>query len=95
MAFLAYGLYVTWPQRVRALAPGLSRRAVMEKMSALPRVDVGLPTTDGRLLLLPRSTQPEQDQPRLLQRLRLLLPPPPPPRISQIASALAPGGASV
>jgi hypothetical protein len=57
VAFLAYGLYVPWPQRVRALAPGLSRRAVMEKMSALPRVDVGLPTTDGRPLILPRSTQ--------------------------------------
>ncbi|MGD1104855.1 MAG: hypothetical protein ABSA59_22650 [Terriglobia bacterium] len=93
VAFLAYCLYVTLQQRVRALAPGLTRRAVIEKMSALPMVDVCLPTTDGRLLLLPRYTQPEQDQQLLLQRLRLVLPPQPVP--TQIESDLAPGGASV
>ena len=61
MAFLAYGLYVTLQQRVRALAPGLTSRAVIEKVSALQMVDVCLPTTDGRLLILPRYTQPEED----------------------------------
>ena len=95
VAFLAYGLYVTLQQRVRALAPGLTSRAVIEKVSAIQMVDVCLPTTDGRLLILPRYTQPEEDQQLLLQRLRLVLPPQPLPRISQIESDLAPGGVSV
>src|SRR5271169_379228 len=95
VAFLAYCLYVTLQQRVRALAPGLTSRAVIEKVSAIQMVDVCLPTTDGRLLILPRYTQPEEDQQLLLQRLRLILPPQPLPRISQIDPNLAPGGASV
>jgi hypothetical protein len=77
------------------LAPGLTSRAVIEKVSAIQMVDVCLPTTDGRLLILPRYTQPEEDQQLLLRRLRLVLPPQPLPRISQIESDLAPGGVSV
>lgn len=83
VAFLAYCLYVTLQQRTRALAPGLTSRAVLEKISAIQMVDVCLPTTDGRLLILPRYTQPVADQLLLLQRLRLVLPPQPPPRILQ------------
>src|ERR1019366_9800569 len=41
VAFLAYGLYVTLQQRLRGLAPGLTARAVIEKMSAIQMVDVG------------------------------------------------------
>ena len=85
VAFLAYCLYVTLQQRLRALAPGLTSRAVIEKMSAIQMVDVHLPTTDGRLLVLPRYTIPEKDHQLLLQRLHLELPPQPPPRISQEA----------
>jgi hypothetical protein len=65
------------------LAPGLTSRAVIEKMSSIQMVDVYLPTTDGRLLILPRYTQPESDHQLLLQRLHLVLPPQPPPRIYQ------------
>jgi hypothetical protein len=86
VAFLAYCLYVTLQQRLRSLAPGLTSRAVIEKLSAIQMVDVCLPTTDGRLLTLPRCTQPEQDQQLLLQRLHLLLPPQPAPRLSPTAS---------
>ena len=45
-------------------------------------VDVHLPTTDGRQLVLSRYTQPEPEQQILLDQLRLELPPQPPPRIS-------------
>jgi len=83
VAFLAYCLHVTLQQRLRALAPGLSSRAVLEKMAALQMVDVHLPTTDGRRLTLPRYTQPEKELQLLLQQLHLILPPQPPPRISQ------------
>ena len=94
VAFLAYCLYVTLQQRLRALAPGLTSRAVIEKMSAIQMIDVHLPTTDGRLLILPRYTQPEEDHQLLLQRLHLVLPPQPPPRICQQDESLAAGASA-
>lgn len=83
VAFLSYCLYVTLQQRLRALAPGLTSRAVIEKMTAIQMIDVHLPTTDGRLLILSRYTQPEPDHQLVLQRLHLTLPAQPPPKISQ------------
>ncbi len=82
VAFIAYCLQVTLKQRLRALAPGLTPRAVFEKFKTMQMVDVHLPTTDGRQIVLPRYTQPNQDQQILLQGLRLTLPPQPPPRIT-------------
>lgn len=81
VSFLAYCLYITLGQRLRALAPGLTSRAVLEKMSAIQMVNVWVPTTDGRLLILPRYTQPEKDHQMLLHELHLQLPSQPPPRI--------------
>jgi transposase len=83
VAFLSYCLYVTLQQRLRVLAPGLTSRAVIEKMTAIQMIDVHLPTTDGRVLLLSRYTQPEPDHQLLFQRLHLILPAQPPPKISQ------------
>ncbi len=54
---------------------------MLEKLSAIQMVDIHLPTTDGRHIVLPRYTQPEKDQRLLLQTLKLKLPPQPPPRI--------------
>ena len=48
VAFMAYCLQVTLKQRLRSLAPGLTPRAVLDKMAAMQMVDVHLPTTDGR-----------------------------------------------
>jgi len=45
-------------------------------------VDVRIPTTDGRELLLTRHTEPEPELKLLLERLRLELPAQPPPKIS-------------
>jgi hypothetical protein len=83
VSFLAYCLYITLGQRLRALAPGLTPRAVLEKMSALKMVDVRVPTTDGRVLILPRYTEPEKEHRMLLHELHLELPAQPPPRIVQ------------
>jgi transposase len=87
VAFMAYCLQVTLKHRLRALAPGLTPRSVLEKMAALQMVDVHLPTTDGRCLVLSRYTQPEKDQQLLLSQLKLELPPQPPPRITANATA--------
>jgi hypothetical protein len=54
----------------------------VEKFAAIQMVDVHLPTTDGRTLILSRYTEPEPEQQLLLDRLRLRLPEQPPPRIS-------------
>jgi len=82
VAFMAYCLHVTLKQRTRSLAPGLTPRAVLDKMAAIQMVDVHLPTTDGRQVVLSRYTEPEPDQILLLQRLRMTLPDQPPPRIT-------------
>ena len=82
VAFLAYCLQVTLKERLRALAPGLTPRSVLDKMAAIQMVDVHLPTTDGRAVILSRYTEPEPDQALLLQRLKINLPNQPPPRIT-------------
>jgi len=88
VAFIAYCLQVTLKYRLKALAPGLSPRAALEKLAPIQMVDVRLPTTDSRLLILPRYTQPDADQQLLLSQLKLTLPDQPPPRIqSQTARA--------
>jgi transposase len=74
ISFVAYCLQVTLKQRLRALAPGLTPKAVIEKFAAIQMVDVHLPTTDGRQFVLSRYTQPEKDQKILLQQMELELP---------------------
>jgi transposase len=82
IAFLAYCLHVTLGRRLRDLAPGLTPRSVLEKLAAMQMLDVHLPTSDGRELILTRYTQPEADQRLLLERLKLTLPEQPPPKIT-------------
>jgi len=81
VAFLAYCLTVTLKNRLQALAPGLTPKAVLEKLGAIQMLNVWLPTTDGRWLVMPRYTQPETEQTILLHKLQLRLPQQPPPRI--------------
>jgi hypothetical protein len=73
---------VTLKQRLKALAPGLTPRAVLEKLAVIQMIDVELPTTDGRTVILSRYTEAEPDQRLLLQSLKLDLPDQPPPKIT-------------
>ena len=82
VAFIAYCLHVTLKNLARPRAPGLTPRAILEKFSTLQMVDVHVPTTDGRHLVLPRHTDPTRDQQLLLHQLNLQLPEQQPPRIS-------------
>jgi hypothetical protein len=66
----------------KALAPGLTAKAVLEKLAAIQMIDVELPTNDNRTVVLSRHTEPENDHLLLLQRLKLELPPQPPPKIT-------------
>src|SRR5208282_2609003 len=83
ISFLAYCLQVTLRRRLRDLAPGLSPRSVLEKFATIQMLDVHLPTTDERTVILSRYTHPETDVQLLLQRLKLKLPPQPPPKITR------------
>jgi transposase len=84
VAFLAYCLTVTLKHRLQEHAPGLTPRAVLEKLAAIQMLDVSFPTTDGRRLVMPRYTEPEPEQALLLHHLQLTLPPQPPPRITAL-----------
>jgi len=87
VAFLAYCLTVTLRHRLRMHAPGLTPRAVLEKLAGIQMLDVSFPTTDGRRLIMPRYTEPNPEQALLLHHLSLVLPQQPPPRITASASS--------
>ena len=89
VAFIAYCLQVTLKYRLKALAPGLTPRAALEKLAPMQMVDVRVPTTDGRVLILSRHTQPDADQQLLLSQLKLTLPDQPPPRIQSQPAEVA------
>lgn len=82
LAFLAYCLHVSFKEKLRYRAPGLTVRQAIEKFAAMQMLDVHFPTTDGRELIFTRYTQPEKDQQLLLAQLNWTLPPQPPPRIT-------------
>jgi len=81
VAFLAYCLMTTLRQQLRGHAAGLMPRVVLEKLATIQMLDVCIPTTDGRELLLIRHTEPSTDVALLLEKLNLSLPPQPPPKI--------------
>jgi hypothetical protein len=92
VAFLGYCLSVTLRMKLRGSAGGLTPRAVLHSLSRIQMLEVHIPTTDGRVLVLPRHTEPEAEQEMILEHLGLELPPQPPPRIRQ---AQVPGQAQL
>jgi len=95
IAFLAYCLHITLKNRLMIHAPGLTPAAVLEKLATIQMVEVWIPMLDGRWLVLPRHTQPEQDVQMVLDHIHITLPSQPPPRIkaSQIAGLTPPEAA--
>ncbi len=80
LSFIAYCLHVTLKNLAKRHAPGLTPREIIEKFASMQMVDVHLPTSDGRCLVMPRYTQPNQDHQLLLHQLDLKLPDQPRPR---------------
>ncbi len=68
--------------QLRPHASGLTPRRVPDKFAAVQMLDVHIPTTDGRELVLTRYTEPERGIKLLLERLEFGLPTQPPPRIT-------------
>lgn len=81
ISFLAYCLHVSLRARLERLASGLTPRAVLEKLAQIQMVDVHVPTSDGRELVMSRYTEPTPEQRLLIEQLRLQLPPQPRSRI--------------
>lgn len=82
IAFLAYCLHVTLKARLKYRASGLTPRAVLEKFATVQMINVHLPTTDGREIIMHRYTHPEKDLQLLLDQLKLTFPEQSPPRIT-------------
>ena len=75
-------MHVTLRRRLRDLAPGLTPRSALEKFGSLQIIDLHLPTTDGRKIIMSRYTQPDPELQMLLKQLRLSLPNQPRPRVT-------------
>ena len=82
VSFIAYCLLVTLKNLARPRASGLTPRAIIEAFATIQMVDVHLPTTDGRHLVLPHHTRPNKEHELLLHQLGMTLPQQPAPRIS-------------
>ena len=82
VCFLAYCLHVTLKEKLRAVAPGLTPRAVLDQLAGIQMLDVELPTTDDRWLTLKRYTQPDKACQLILAQLKMTLPEQAPPRLS-------------
>jgi hypothetical protein len=72
-----------------SIEPGLTPRSMLDKFAALQMIDVHIPITDGRELLLTRYTEPEKELNLLLAKLKLVLPQEPPPKITAIEAVPA------
>jgi hypothetical protein len=73
------GVHFVAPLPFRTVA-----RNACRQNPAVQMIDVHLPTTDGRELLLTRYTEPEPELSLLLNSLKLELPAQPPPKITAI-----------
>jgi transposase len=87
VAFLGYCLQATLRRKLQLHAPGLTPRETLKELRSIQMVDVHLPTSDGRTLILPRFTEPEPSQRMILEKLSLSLPAQPPPRIRAAAAS--------
>jgi len=81
IAFMGYCLLSHLKMKLTAHAPGLTAQATLKHLAAIQMVDVEIPTTDGRVLVLSRYTEPEPEQTMILEKLHLTLPTQPPPKI--------------
>jgi len=80
VSFLAFCLHTALRNLMRVHAQGLTTHAMLETMASIQMVDVDLPTTDGRNIVLSRYTQPDKAAALVLSQLDLILPPQPPPK---------------
>ena len=81
VSYVAYCLQATLKNLTRSKAGGLTPRQIFEKMKKIYMVDVRIPTTDGREIVMQRYGEPKDDVALVLSQLGLNLPTQPPPKI--------------
>jgi transposase len=87
VTFLAYCLQVTLDQKLKSWAPGWTPRSVIEQLKAMQMIDVKVPTSDGGIMEMARTTQPDKTQQLVLSMLKLQLPEQPPPKIHAVGGS--------
>ena len=80
--FLVYCPQVTLKARLRSVAGGITPREVITQFQTMQIVDVCIPTTYRRELVLSHYTQPEVEHRMLHAQLRMTLPQQPPRKIT-------------
>jgi hypothetical protein len=70
---------------VSGTTAGTPSGLMYEKFAAVQMIDVHVPTTDGRELVVTGYTEPEPELNLLLKKLKLDLPTQPPPKITASA----------
>ncbi len=78
-------MQITLTRGLNGLAPGLTARSALQKFATVQMIDVLLPTTDGREIILTRYTEPEPELRLLIDRIKLVLPAQPPPKIAAVS----------
>ena len=81
VSYVAYCLQATLKNLTRSKACGLTPRQIFDKMKKIYMVDVKIPTTDGREIVMQRYGEPKDDVALVLSQLALRLPNQPPPKI--------------
>ena len=82
-SFMAFCLLTTLRAMAREYAPGLTPRQIIANLKTIKMVDVVMPTSDGRVVTLPRYIEPKDDVSLLLNQLGFTLPKQPSPKISE------------
>ena len=60
VSFLAFCLHTTLRNLAWGRASGLTSDAILKKLPSIQMIDIHLPTTDGRYIVMSRYTQPDK-----------------------------------
>jgi hypothetical protein len=90
VCFLAYCLHTTLRNLTRRVAGGLTPGEILATMANIQMIDVHLPTTDGRQIVMSRYTHPNKETSLVLAALGLTLPDQPPPKVYSSHPAVVP-----
>ena len=74
VAFLGYALLVTLKHLLKRVGSEYSPAKALQRLSELYRVDIVLPTIEGREIWLRRITKFDDEQQKILYQLQLQLP---------------------
>lgn len=81
VCFLAYCLHTTLRNLATRVAGAITPAEIITRMKTMQMIDVHLPTTDGRQIVMSRYTHPSKETALVMAGLALTLPDQPPPKV--------------